>query len=503
MASEKPGKTSLRSISRVHMIMILGFGLIVISAVLTVSLLAIRKTDEVLKNKVISLTSSLNVQMKLNMESYLSRMETIATLAFGDKDSYTYDATDPSNDEYEAINTEKKISDRLYSLCIMENFVDYGIVYRNNRAVGKISNGTSSLFGDKLFTNISSMITRSRTNDGWATGYGDNFKRIYYAKKVHDNAVLFISFYASELDAVFDNPETLKDMSVRLVNRDNNIIYSEKSDEVGKQLDESISSRISGKDSASVLDNDYLVSVDKCGDWYVVCSIPTQMILNEKNEMKAFIYITAGISGVLAVLMGLLLSYRIFSPIRKTVSNLDNMASIDLLTGILNKRTFEEYSGNILENSLESESHALIILDLDDFKRVNDTNGHAYGDKVLEKTGEILRSVFSDDDYIGRIGGDEFGVLVNARIEDIAEFERLLKDKCEELMQAYHSSYSETGTGKKVSASIGVALSPQHGKTFEELYSACDKALYRSKNSGRDTYTFFDAQNESDGERHE
>ena len=179
------------------------------------------------------------------------------------------------------------------------------------------------------------------------------------------------------------------------------------------------------------------------------------------------------------------------------------MASIDLLTGILNKRTFEEYSGNILENSLESESHALIILDLDDFKRVNDTNGHAYGDKVLEKTGEILRSVFSDDDYIGRIGGDEFGVLVNARIEDIAEFERLLKDKCEELMQAYHSSYSETGTGKKVSASIGVALSPQHGKTFEELYSACDKALYRSKNSGRDTYTFFDAQNESDGERHE
>jgi hypothetical protein len=135
MASEKPGKTSLRSISRVHMIMILGFGLIVISAVLTVSMLAIRKTDEVLKNKVISLTSSLNVQMKLNMESYLSRMETIATLAFGDKDSYTYDATDPSNDEYEAINTEKKISDRLYSLCIMENFVDYGIVYRNNRTV--------------------------------------------------------------------------------------------------------------------------------------------------------------------------------------------------------------------------------------------------------------------------------------------------------------------------------------------------------------------------------
>ena len=503
MSGKKLSRASLRNISKAQMLMIFGFGFIVVAAVILVSSLAIRKTDEVLKNKVISLTSSLNVQMKLNMDSYLSRMETIATLAFGESEAYTYDATDPNNDEYEAINTEKKISERLFSLCIMENFVDYGIVYRNNRTVGKISNGTSTLFGDKIFSELSSMISRPRTNDGWSTGYGNNFKRIYYVKKVHENAVLFISFYASELDAVFDNPETLSDMDIRLVNQDKNIIYSKNTEELGSPLPTEISSRIEGKISASVLDNEYLVSLDSCGGWFVVCSIPTPIILNEKNEMTTYIYFTAGVAAFLAVLVALLLSYRIISPIRKTVSSLDDKARIDLLTGILNKRSFEEYAGNCLANSLESERHALIILDIDNFKGVNDTLGHAYGDKVLEKTGEILRSTFSDNDYLGRIGGDEFGVLVNTRFDSSEKFDAFLLEKCKELSSAYHEYYSGRDGDYKISASIGVALWPDNGRSFEELYSACDSALYRSKKSGRDTFTFYDANTESEGTENE
>ena len=174
MSTRKNNRQSLKNFKTIQLSMIIGYALIVIVAIAIVTQLAVKKTDAVLKNEVISLTSSLNVQMKLNMDSYLSRMETIATLVFGEKEAYTYDATDPNNDEYEAINTEKVITDKLYNLCIMENFVDYGIVYRNNRTVGKISNGTSSLFGDKLFTELSSMISRERTDDGWFTGYNND-----------------------------------------------------------------------------------------------------------------------------------------------------------------------------------------------------------------------------------------------------------------------------------------------------------------------------------------
>ncbi|MBQ6633364.1 MAG: GGDEF domain-containing protein [Ruminococcus sp.] len=491
---------SLHGIKKIQALMIIGYAIIVIVAVALVSVLAIRKTDEVLKKKVISLTSSLNVQMKLNMESYLSRMETIATLAFGEESSYTYDATDPLNDEYEAINTEKVITDRLFSLCIMENFVDYGIVYRNNRTVGKISNGTLTLFGDNIYKELSAMISRERTNDGWQAGYNGDLRRIYYVKKVHDNAVLVISFYSAELDSVFDNPETLGDMEIRLVDQNYNTIYSKSGEDTGKPLSEKIVKLIEGKTSASVMDDELLVTVDSCDNWYVVCYIPTRIILNEKNDMKLFIFMTAGLAALLALLVGFLFSYKLTSPIKKTVVSLDEKASEDLLTGTLNKLSFEEYASNILTASLEDERHALLILDIDNFKGVNDSLGHAFGDKVLKKTGDILRATFSEDDYLGRIGGDEFCVLVNTRFDTEEKFREYVETKCGELCTAYRNNYTGKNGEYKISASIGVAVSPDDAKTFEQLYHACDKALYRSKKSGKDTYTFYDPSMESEGE---
>ena len=82
------------------------------------------------------------VQMQMNLDSYLQRIETIGTLVFAEEEVYKYSAVDSDNDEYEAIKTEQLIADKLYDLCIMENFVDFSIVYSNNHSVGKMSNGT-------------------------------------------------------------------------------------------------------------------------------------------------------------------------------------------------------------------------------------------------------------------------------------------------------------------------------------------------------------------------
>ncbi|MBR1392214.1 MAG: GGDEF domain-containing protein [Ruminococcus sp.] len=481
--------------------MIFGYAFIVIAAVLTVTYLSLRKTDTVLKNEVTTLTSSLNVQMKLNLESYMSRMETIATLAFGDKLSYTYDATDPNNDEYEAINNEKVLSEKLYSLCIMENFVDYGIVYRNNRTVGKISNATSSLFGDRLFYELEKMISNPRYGDGWFTGFEDNFKRIYYVKQIHDNALLFISFYSYELGEVFDNPETLSDMKIRLVDKDYNIIYSKNSDERGLPLPEEIRKRIEGYSSASLLDDKYLVSVNRTGDWFVVCSIPTQIILNEKNEMTRFLFFTGIAAAVAAALVGFYLSYLLIKPVKSLVSDLDDKASSDRLTGILNKLAFEEMSSACIEHTLETEHRALIIFDIDDFKAVNDNYGHAAGDRLLRATGEILRSLFSEDDYLGRIGGDEFCVLVNSCLSDEKALRESVEAKCREFGKRLHSIAYFTEKSADITASIGISLFPENGRSFSELYNACDKALYRSKNDGKNSFSFFDPDTEREGEQ--
>ena len=494
-------KKSIKNIRIIQTAMIVGFALIVFTTALIITALSLNKTDSVMKNKVTSLTSSLNVQMKLNLESYMSRMETIATLAFGDELAYKYDATDPNNDEYESINIEKSLTDKLYSLCIMENFVDYGIVYRNNRTVGKISNATSSLFGDKLFTELSKMINNPHSNDGWFTGYDNNYKRIYYVKSVHDNALLFISFYSDELNEVFDNPETLSDMQIRLLDQDYNTIYSKDPSETGSPLPEQIRSRIEGHYSASLIDNDYLVSVNKCGSWYVVCSIPTKIILNEKNEITSYMYLTGVIAALAAVLVGSSLSYMLIKPVKALVNDLENKASTDYLTGINNKLTFEELAGSCISNTPKSEHKALIIFDIDDFKSVNDNYGHAAGDKLLKEVGEILRTVFPQDDYLGRIGGDEFCVLVNAQLSSTQQLREYAADKCVEFEVRLRSCKFTTEQDTNISSSIGIALFPEDASDYSELFKACDKALYYSKSKGKNRYSFYKPEMESEGDK--
>ena len=490
---QNTNKNSFQRVGQLKVLMIIGYALIIIVAIITVSILAVKKTDNVLKDKVSSMVSSLNTQMKLNMDGYISRMETIGTLAFASEEAYTYDATDDSIDEYDALATEKIISDKLYSLCIMENFVDYGIIYSNNRIVGMISNGTKDLFGENLYTDLSGMITRPRTNDGWSTGYKANFKRIYYVKRVHENAILVISFYSSELESVFDNPDTTNDMDIRLTDRNYNIIYSSRQDEVGLPLPQDIDDLASRRSAATIMNDEYLVSVSECGDdWYVISSIPTQIILKEKNEMRIYIYMVALIATLLATLVGTELSFRLTAPVNTAMSSLTTKANIDQLTGILNKQAFEDYADARLSSRFSSEPQALLLIDLDNFKGINDTLGHDYGDQVLAKVGSILRAVFSAEDHLGRVGGDEFCVLINSRASSDPDYEGYVRMKCKELCEVFHNTYTGDDGTYKVSASIGAALFPAAGISFREMYKASDKALYISKKHGKDTYTIYD-----------
>ena len=483
-------QVDVKHINKLKYSLIFGYAAIVIAAVILVATLAFRTTDRALKNKVTSLVSSLNVQMKLNLDGYLNRMETIATLAFASPETYQYDATDPANDEYEAVVMEKAISDNLYGLCIMDNFVDYGIVYRSNHVVGKISNGTINQFGDTIFTDLESIITRQRTNDGWAAGVDGNFKRIYYVKRIHENALLVLSFYADELQAVFDNPETMKDMSVRLLNENYDILYSSENGEVGTPLEESIASRIRGKTDVTMMDDSYLVTVNSCGEsWHVVCVIPTAIILQEQREVRSLIILAAAVAALLAVIIGMIFGVKLTKPVESFVTSLDIKAHNDQLTGILNKVSFEELVGNRLAADPKTVPHALILLDVDNFKGVNDTLGHAYGDEVLSRIGSSLRAVFSTEDYVGRIGGDEFCVLVNAKAPENMDYTAYIRTKCEMIAAAFREHYTGDDGKYKISGSIGCAFFNKDGEDFPTLYQAADKALYASKHRGKDTYT--------------
>lgn len=474
--------------------MMLLFVVLIISLLaVIISVLTIKKTDTALKTKVTSMTTALNVQMQMNLDSYLQRMETIGTLVFAEEEVYKYSAVDSNNGEYEAIKTEQLIADKLYDLCIMENFVDFAIVYSNNHPVGKLSNGTVKLFGDSLYSDLVSMINRQKTADGWSTGYKENYKRIYYVKRVNDEAVLVISFYTNELDDVFDHPGGIDDIVVQLVEANGIVIYSSDDSEEGQVLDPEVAERIEGHTAVTMMDDEYLITLKECGDnWSVVCSAPTQKILKEKNDVTVYIIIVTIIAAAIASVLSVVIVSRIITPVHEIVDFLSDEAHNDLLTGIFNKKTFEKRVEEVLKRDHDSKKKAIILLDLDNFKGVNDTLGHAYGDKVLAGVGDILKRVFHADDYLGRLGGDEFCVYLN--ISDFCQgnYRKHIEEKCAELCQAFANNYTGESENYKISASIGAAVFPDHGKTFGELYKCADKALYASKRKGKDTYTIYE-----------
>ena len=166
---------------------------------------------------------------------------------------------------------------------------------------------------------------------------------------------------------------------------------------------------------------------------------------------------------------------------KSMVQNLTVKSSIDLLTGVLNKISFEEATKQCLSDKQMFEQCAMLIFDFDDFKNVNDNYGHKTGDDVLKFFGELLRNSFRSGDIIGRIGGDEFMVLFNGDITEAG-----LDARCERINQML--AETQIGEAKGFSCSIGVLMGingTKNANDFIELYELTDDALYEAKARGK------------------
>ncbi len=171
----------------------------------------------------------------------------------------------------------------------------------------------------------------------------------------------------------------------------------------------------------------------------------------------------------------------------KNEETLRQKAETDSLTGLYNKATTEYMIRELLKEGLpQNLQYALMIIDIDNFKDVNDRLGHKYGDSVISSLAEMLRSTFRSDDIVGRVGGDEFFVLLK-NIRSTA----LVRTKAGEVCDLFRNTYIENGAMVNISASIGISLCPQHGKDLDSLYVNADIALYSAKAKGKDTYVIY------------
>ena len=172
--------------------------------------------------------------------------------------------------------------------------------------------------------------------------------------------------------------------------------------------------------------------------------------------------------------------------ITQSEEKLANLAYYDTLTGLMNKLSLYEKSQI---NSIGDGKAALLFIDIDNFKYVNDTLGHAFGDKLIVKVAERLSALLKEHCSLYRLSGDEFIIIMN-RIEGREQVE----EYASYVLDNFRKDFDSLGSNLHISLSIGISICPDHGSDLEQLLKFADIAMYKAKEAGRKSYMVYDQQ---------
>jgi len=190
------------------------------------------------------------------------------------------------------------------------------------------------------------------------------------------------------------------------------------------------------------------------------------------------------ISGVIPLLLATPITWQfcsIIAELEKAERHLKTLAMTDDLTGLANRRKFVETAkGHLSYVRRFGGQVALIILDIDHFKDINDTHGHQMGDAVLQGLSKPLGDQLREVDTLARIGGEEFAILLpHTSVDEAFNVAERIRQSVEE------RSPELTPTGEKMTISLGISLAEGYEANFEDLFDQADKALYMAKDQGR------------------
>ncbi len=302
--------------------LILSYIVIALSIILLMAILTYTNTRSAMTNKVGVLITAINDQMRLNINNFQSDIEDLCALAFADTSTREFSNVDESIDEYDKIQIKNDISNKLLNDSLLHNFGDFGIVYPDGASTGRIAANTLTLLGeDGLYETLESRISNETTNDGWFTGVQDSYKRLYYVKRINEEAILLTSVYMTELETVLEFSDQLSDLKASIINADGKVIYSTAPDEIGSDIEGGLMSNISKKAHSTFIYGDKLVTANMCGDdWRIVSDIPTATVLKEVVQIRNLTIVVSVAAIIIAILFGLGFSNSITAPIKKLVT---------------------------------------------------------------------------------------------------------------------------------------------------------------------------------------
>lgn len=234
------------------------------------------------------------------------------------------------------------------------------------------------------------------------------------------------------------------------------------------------------EDNVSIVDNKYNYSSNiNILDWNVLVSFPDQVI---SGEIKDNMVTTVTMCFVCVIVLGIIIVSIFYDRNRL----LQEKASHDSLTDLINRGTMENAVNEYMFTKRECDS-VFMIFDIDKFKSINDSFGHSLGDYLLKQVGVQMKKVFDEEDYLCRMGGDEFAIF----IEEVEERDKVLK-KVEEFRKKIE--LIPLKRDRKSTVSIGVTFIEKDSdvRTFDCIYQKADQAMYKSKSLGGNRLTVYE-----------
>jgi putative two-component system response regulator len=170
---------------------------------------------------------------------------------------------------------------------------------------------------------------------------------------------------------------------------------------------------------------------------------------------------------------------------KQELIRLENLAARDTLTNLYNRTTAQKQIEHYLTKSVGPRVAAFVFLDVDNFKRLNDSNGHSFGDKVLSNFAEIIGNNIRSNDVAARVGGDEFIVFLKDLSNDVM---------VQKHIKRLYDAFKVMGEDQDCSISMGIALYPKDGTDYKTLTECADQALYQAKHKGKNQFCFYEKQ---------
>lgn len=267
------------------------------------------------------------------------------------------------------------------------------------------------------------------------------------------------------------------------------VLQSENQDVV-KKMKSRITNRVSSIAAVMVSDTETALVHVPVGinDWTMVTGISQSYVDRQmenqwgdvRNMMIQLVVVTLVF---ICLIVGINIAGKVIN--YRKQEQLEEKADTDLLTGLNNKLATERKIKEYIAKNPKSRA-MMFILDIDNFKKINDTMGHAFGDEVLRSLGQQIGSIFRASDIIGRVGGDEFFIFLKNIMTDetIKKEAKKVENFFQDFKTGEYTKYSAT-------ASIGVAIFPEEGADFDSLYKAADQALYKAKKRGKNQLAFY------------